>query len=134
MVIPMLRAVPAIMLSPPAISMTLRSFILISAISRNFSRLMDPTLVLLGVAPPFSTPAAFLSRSGTGGVLVMNVNERSSWMVISGGMAMPPWWAVRWLYSLQNAIMLGPWGPSAVPIGGAGLALPAGKGSFTTAL
>src|SRR5450759_4073099 len=31
-------------------------------------------------------------------------------------------------------MMLTPWGPSAVPIGGAGLALPAGICSFTTAL
>src|SRR5579863_5651829 len=55
-------------------------------------------------------------------------------MVISAGMTMPTWLAVRSLYSLQNAIMLTPWGPSAVPIGGAGLALPAGICSFTTAL
>src|SRR6266702_6781771 len=47
---------------------------------------------------------------------------------------MPTWSWVRALYSLQNAMMLTPWGPSAVPIGGAGLALPAGICSFTTAL
>src|ERR1700682_5390252 len=55
-------------------------------------------------------------------------------MVISAGMTMPTWLAVRSLYSLQNAMILTPWGPSAVPIGGAGLALPAGICSFTTAL
>src|SRR5579863_8381170 len=55
-------------------------------------------------------------------------------MVISAGMTMPTWLAVRSLYSLQDAMMLTPCGPSAVPIGGAGLALPAGICSFTTAL
>src|SRR6185312_6556412 len=47
---------------------------------------------------------------------------------------MPTCPAVRSLYSLQNAIILTPCGPSAVPIGGAGLAFPAGICSFTTAL
>src|SRR5712692_3897932 len=55
-------------------------------------------------------------------------------MVISAGITMPTWLAVRSLYSLQNAMMLTPWGPSAVPMGGAGLAFPAGICSFTTAL
>src|SRR5579859_160035 len=55
-------------------------------------------------------------------------------MVISAGITMPTWLAVRSLYSLQNAIILTPCGPSAVPIGGAGLALPAGICSLTTAL
>src|SRR5258708_6304683 len=49
-------------------------------------------------------------------------------------MIMPTWFAVRSLYSLQNAMMLTPCGPSAVPIGGAGLAFPAGICSLTTAL
>src|SRR5437588_12159288 len=49
-------------------------------------------------------------------------------------MIIPTWPAVRSLYSLQNAIMLTPCGPSAVPTGGAGLALPAGICSLTTAL
>src|SRR5437588_2048359 len=49
-------------------------------------------------------------------------------------MIIPTWPAVRSLYSLQNAIMLTPWGPSAVPTGGAGLAFPAGICSLTTAL
>src|SRR5215469_17285187 len=49
-------------------------------------------------------------------------------------MIIPTWEAVRSLYSLQNAIMLTPCGPRAVPIGGAGLAFPAGICSLTTAL
>src|SRR5690242_19471103 len=49
-------------------------------------------------------------------------------------MTIPTCPAVRSLYSLQNAIILTPCGPSAVPIGGAGLAFPAGICSFTTAL
>src|SRR5947209_4028111 len=49
-------------------------------------------------------------------------------------MIIPTCPAVRSLYSLQNAMMLTPCGPSAVPIGGAGLAFPAGICSLTTAL
>src|SRR6266849_10275746 len=49
-------------------------------------------------------------------------------------MIRPTWAAVRSLYSLQNAIILTPCGPRAVPIGGAGLAFPAGICSLTTVL
>ena len=35
-------------------------------------------LVVRGLADPFSRPAAWRSRTGVGGVLVMNVNDRSS--------------------------------------------------------
>src|SRR5687768_14797899 len=40
--------------------------------------------------------------------------------------------AVRSLYVLQNSTMLMPCGPSAVPTGGAGVALPAGSWSVRT--
>ena len=56
----------------------------------------------------------------------MKVNVRSSKTVISAGMTVSPIEAVRSLYALQNSMMLSPCGPSAVPIGGAGVALPAG--------
>ena len=38
---------------------------------------------------PLGSPAAFLISSAAGGVLVMNVNERSSYIVISTGMTYP---------------------------------------------
>jgi hypothetical protein len=39
-------------------------------------------------------------------------------------------WALK---ALQNSMMFTPWGPSAGPTGGAGLALPAGIWSLTSA-
>ena len=54
-------------------------------------------------------------------------------MVISTGMIVPRWFSVAALYCLQNSIVCTPWGPSAVPTGGAGVAPPAGSWIFTTA-
>src|ERR1700687_3181530 len=51
-------------------------------------------------------------------------------MVISTGRIVS-WPCVRELNSLQKAMMLIPCGPSAVPTGGAGFALPAGICSLT---
>ena len=72
-------------------------------------------------------PAALRSRSAAGGVLRMNVNERSSKIVIWAGMTWPDLSAVFSLYDFVNSTMLMPCGPSAVPTGGAGVALPAGS-------
>ena len=60
----------------------------------------------------------------------MKVNDLSEKIVISTGRIVS-WPCVRALNSLQKAMMLMPCGPSAVPTGGAGLALPAGICSFT---
>ena len=59
-----------------------RSFILVSAISLNADLLTDPVFCRSGSELPFSTPADFRSRSDAGGVLVMNVKDRSSKTVI----------------------------------------------------
>src|ERR1043166_2259004 len=75
-------------------------------------------------------PASFFSRTAAGGVLVMNENDLSEKIVISTGRIVS-WPCVRALNSLQNAMMLIPWGPRAVPTGGAGFALPAGICSLT---
>src|SRR4051812_41410527 len=72
-------------------------------------------------------PAALRRRSAAGGVLRMNVNERSSKIVICAGMTWPVLSAVFSLYDFVNSMMLIPCGPSAVPTGGAGVALPAGS-------
>ena len=61
-----------------SMSLALRSGILTSAISRTWSLVSLPTLVLCGSPEPFWTPAAFLISSAAGGVLVMKVKERSS--------------------------------------------------------
>ena len=68
-----------------------------------------------------------------GGVFRMNVKVRSSKTVISTGTMVPTWLSVAALYCLQKSMMATPWGPSAVPTGGAGVALPAGIWIFTTA-
>ena len=78
-------------------------------------------------------PAAWRSSTGVGGVLVTNVNVRSSKIVISAGITVPRWLSVAALYALQKSMMLMPCGPSAVPTGGAGVAAPAWIWIFTIA-
>src|SRR5439155_24361516 len=77
--------------------------------------------------------AAFVTRSAAGGLLVMNVNDLSLKTVITTGSMSPACFWVTALNSLQNAMMLTPRGPSAVPTGGAGFAWPAGIWSFICA-
>ena len=66
--------------------------------------------------------------------MVTNVKDWSEKIVISTGITVPAWLAVRALYSLQKAMMLTPCWPSAGPTGGAGLALPAMICNLTIAL
>src|SRR5688572_10598723 len=54
-------------------------------------------------------------------------------MVTTAGMIRPSCAAVFALKFLQKSMMFTPWGPSAVPTGGAGVALPAAIWSFTCA-
>ena len=77
-VMPIDRAVPAMIFSAWSRSLALRSAILVVAISRTWSRVTVATLVLCGSPEPFSTPAALSSMRAAGGVLVTKVNERSS--------------------------------------------------------
>src|SRR6478736_5930399 len=63
----------------------------------------------------------------------MKVYERSLYTVTSTGMISPSSLAVFALKFLQKSMMFTPWGPSAVPTGGAGVALPAAIWSFTSA-
>src|SRR5580704_2562712 len=65
-----------------------------------------------------------------GGVLVMKVKDLSLKIVTMTGRIVS-WPCVRALNSLQNAMMLIPCGPRAVPTGGAGFAFPAGICSLT---
>src|SRR6201987_220458 len=131
---PIERAVPAMIFSAASIVVAFRSGILVCAMSRTWAAVMVPTLVLCGSALPLSTPAAFLISSGAGGVLVMNVNERSSKIVISTGLMLPRWASVAALYCLTKSMMFTRAGPGAVPTGGAGVAPPEGSCTLTTAL
>src|SRR4029078_7725645 len=76
--IPMLRAVPEMILAAASTSFALRSAILRSAISWTWAIVTLATLVLFGSPEPLSTPAACLRSSAAGGCVVMKVNERSS--------------------------------------------------------
>src|SRR3954451_20854285 len=131
---PMERAVPATIRMAASRSPAFRSAILISAIFLTWARVTRPTLVRLGWPLPFSMPASLRSRLGGGGVLVMKVNGRSAKIVTTTGMTIPAWLWVLALNCFTNSMMLTPWGPSAVPSGGAGVAAPAGHCSLTNAL
>src|SRR5579863_771630 len=128
---PIERAAPATIASAASIVSQLRSGILSSAILRTWARVTLPTFCLFGVPDPFSTPASFFNNTAAGGVFVMNVNDLSLKMVTSTGKIIPSCDCVLALNSLQNAMMLMPCGPSAVPTGGAGFARPAGICNFT---
>src|SRR5882762_5755178 len=130
---PMLRAVPITIRSAASTLAEFRSGALSSAISRTWASVTAPTLVRFGTPEPFARPAARLSRMAAGGVLVMNVKERSLYTVMTTGITSPAWCWVRALNCLQNSMMLMPCWPSAGPTGGAGVALPALHCSFTIA-
>src|SRR6202166_4687967 len=132
----MLRAVPFTLRIAASRSKQFRSGILILAISSTCFSVILPTLILCGSADPFARFTARLISTGTGGVLVMNVNERSEKIVITTGMISPSWSLpdVLALNALQKSMMLTPCGPSAVPTGGAGVALPAGICNLTCAV
>src|ERR1039458_3037270 len=133
---PMLRAVPATARMAAARSKQFKSGILILAISSICAWVILPTLVLWGSGDPFARFTARLISTGTGGVLVMNVNERSEKIVMTTGIISPSWSLpdVLALNALQKSMMFTPCGPSAVPTGGAGVALPAGICSLTCAV
>src|SRR6476659_2656097 len=112
-------------------SFALRSFILTSAISRSCERLMLPAADLPVSEEPFWIFAAFFRRKDAGGVLVVKENDRSAYTVITVGIGAPfSSSCVAALKALQNSMMLTPRWPSAGPIGGDGLAMPAGTCSL----
>src|SRR5215831_9431762 len=119
---------------PASSSRAFRSLRLVLTMSITCLRVTLPTLVLLGSFEPAAMFAAFLSRTAAGGLLVMNVNDLSLKTVITTGRMSPACFCVAALNSLQNAMMLTPRGPSAVPTGGAGLACPAGICSLICAI
>src|SRR6187397_2477502 len=127
------RAVPATVLIADSMESQFRSGSFSFAISSTCFAVTVPTLFLFGSAEPFAMFAARLSRIGAGGVLVMKVYERSAYTVTTTGMMSPSSLAVFALKFLQKSMILTPCGPSAVPTGGAGVALPAAIWSFTSA-
>src|SRR5262245_25126014 len=130
---PMLRAVPSTMRIAASMLVVLRSTSLVCAISRTCCFVTLPILSLCGTAEAFAMPAARLSSTAAGGVLTMNVKDRSWKMVTTTGRMRPSCPCVWALKPLQNSMMFTPCWPSAGPTGGEGLALPAGICSFTIA-
>src|SRR5207302_8924624 len=82
---PMERAVPAMTFIASSTSRAFRSGIFVSAIERSWERERRPTFARFGSPEPDSSPRVSLISTAAGGVLVMNVNERSSKTVISTG-------------------------------------------------
>ena len=75
---PIERAVPAMIFVAASRSFALRSSSFFWAISRSCACVIVPTFRRCGSAEPLSMPIALRIRSAAGGVLVTNVNERSS--------------------------------------------------------
>ena len=83
------RAVPATCFLAASMSLALRSGILIVAISSSCFSVIVPTCSRPAVCDPFYSLAASRMSTAVGGVLVMNVNDRSSKIVISTGTIVP---------------------------------------------
>src|SRR5580658_8518088 len=106
----MLRAVPLTLRTAAATSKQFRSGILILAISSTCFSVILPTLFLFGSADPLARFTARLISTGTGGVLVIKVNDRSLKIVMTTGMIRPSWSLaeVLALNALQNSIIFTP--------------------------
>src|SRR5579859_476071 len=127
----MFRAVPITVRTADSIFVVFRSTSLILAISSTCFFVTLPTLLRFGSAEPLTMPAARSNKIEAGGVFKINVNVRSVYTVTSTGKIIPSGsLAVLALNCLQKSMMFKPWGPSAVPTGGAGVALPAGNWSL----
>src|SRR4029077_4499554 len=88
-VMPMLRALPAIVRTAASMSAAVRSGIFVFAISSACARVNLPTLSALGRWLPLSTFAAFMMSTVAGGVFMMNVKLLSAYAVITTGIGSP---------------------------------------------
>src|SRR5215467_2856754 len=124
---PIERAEPSIRRIALSMSLALRSFILALAISRTWARVTLPAVAMPGALDPDDSLAAFLRKYDAGAVFISKVKLLSENTVMVTGIGMPFSWSwVLALNALQNSMMLRPRWPSAGPIGGEGLAAPAG--------
>src|SRR5450631_373029 len=105
---PIDRAVPSTVLMAASTEAALRSGIFFFAISSTCALVRLPTLVLFGIADPLEMPTAFMIKTGTGGVLVMKVKERSAKTVMTTGVIVPSSAWVLALKALQNSMMFTP--------------------------
>src|ERR1700710_1467392 len=124
---PIERAEPSISSIALSMSLAFRSFILAWAISRTWARVTLPATVMPGDFEPEVSLAAFLRKYDAGAVFISKVKDLSENTVMVTGIGMFfSWSCVLALNALQNSMMLRPRWPSAGPIGGDGLARPAG--------
>src|SRR5689334_20778297 len=86
---PILRAVPAMVLTAVSILAAVKSGAFNLAISSNCLRVILPTFTVLGVALPLSKPNVFLINTDAGGVLIIKLKLRSLYTVIITGKGMP---------------------------------------------
>ena len=100
--IPIERAVPAIMLIAASTDAAFRSGIFISAISLTLSLEIVATLVLFGTPEPDLMLHAFFSSTAAGGVFVTKLKLLSAYTVITTGMIRSPLSAVLALNSFVN--------------------------------
>src|SRR5919198_142923 len=98
---PIERAVPSTIFMAWSMSRAFKSTNFVSAIWRTWSRVRRPTFSRFGSPEPFSRFSASLMSTAAGGVFVMNVNDRSSYTVISTGVMRPPACVVCALNALQ---------------------------------
>src|SRR5947199_6364075 len=92
---PIDRAVPDTVLIAASSDSAFRSGIFSLAISSTCFAVTVPTFVLFGSADPLAMFAARFSSTAAGGVLVMNVYDRSANTVTTTGMIRPSSLAVR---------------------------------------
>src|SRR5579872_868978 len=124
---PIERAEPSIRRIAFSMSLALRSFILAWAISRTCARVTLPAVEMPGALEPEDSLAAFLRKYDAGAVFISKVKLLSENTVIVTGIGMPFSWSwVLALNALQNSMMFRPRWRNAGPIGGDGLAAPAG--------
>src|SRR4029453_10055363 len=114
-----------------SIELAFKSFIFSSAILATCERRMVPAEILPGSAEPDFSFAAFFKRNDAGGGLVVKEKLRSAYTGMTGGTGAPfSRSCVAAVNPLQNSMMWTPRWPSAGPIGGDGLAMPAGTCSL----
>src|SRR5690606_2559296 len=108
-VIPIERAVPAMVRTAASRPAAVKSASLVLTISSNRARSILPTVAVLGVPEPLAMPAALRSKYAAGGDFMMKVKDLSLYTVISVGIGRPgSWFEVAALNSLQNAMMFTP--------------------------
>src|ERR1700691_3567459 len=129
---PIERAEPSIISIALSTSLAFRSFILAWAISRTCALVTDPTKSRPGALEPSDSFAAFLRKNEAGGVLISKEKDLSENTVMFTGIGM--FFSICCVFALnalQNSMMLRPRWPKAGPIGGDGLAAPAGTCNLT---